>query len=192
MGIKAKATKDGSGQENGLLFGSKIEDGVDVQGSLVASFPGGGLASVRWGMRGYEEETFTISGTRATAVVWPRAHAPTRMEVHFHAGEEAGSKQEYKYGLPEVPQGFTDTNYPNSMGFAFEIEQVSADVAEGKRQSDIYPWEHMLKVSRVLEDARKDMGVHFPFEATPIGGKEGGPQRQGKGKKTKKRGCLRF
>lgn len=152
-------------EENGPLhMVGTAGDGVDVQGALSARFPNDGFASIRWGMRGQEEERFVVSGTKATASIAPSAHAPENMKVVYHAGEKKGKKEEFQYKLPNFPKGFARTNYPNSMGFKYEVDAVSNAIQQGKLECDMYPHSQMQTLANTLEQARKQMGVYYPHE----------------------------
>jgi len=159
--LGVKAVKTGQGLQIMGSYGS----GVDVQGAISARFPCDGFASVRWGLRGIEEERFVVSGTKATATIAPRAHAPEHMVLEYHAGEKAGTSEKFSFPLPDLPEGFSSTNYPNSMGFKYEVDAVSEAIKNKQLECELYTQKHILTLASMLERARKAMGVYYPHES---------------------------
>lgn len=144
---------------SGLGFSPDVKSGVDIQGAISAVFPGNCFASLRWGVRGEEEQNFVVSGTRGMAVLRPPAHAPDSMKVHYKVGDKAGQSEAFNFSLPMPPEVANRTNYPNSMGFVYEINAVSQALHQGRIEVPEYTHDHMQLLAYMLEKSRKQLNI---------------------------------
>lgn len=59
-------------------------------------------------------------------------------------------------------------NHRNSAGLAYQAEEVKKCIKNGKIESDIMPHEDTLKLARLMDKLRSDVGVVFPADLEPV------------------------
>ena len=50
-------------------------------------------------------------------------------------------------------------------GYEYEVEEAARCIKQGLTECPSMPWEETLHVMREMDELRRQMGVHYPFEA---------------------------
>lgn len=167
------------------------ETGVDLQVAMVLSFPptgtvapasdesvtnentpklpGSGVACLSYGMLGESEETTTVVGTKGRLTIETPAHCPTNLKLRVKAEGRgnAATVIEYSFPLPADTDEITKTGgyfYPNSAGFCYEAAAVARCIAAGKTECPQHTLEETLIQIKILDEARKQLGVKSIYE----------------------------
>lgn len=114
--------------------------------------PGDGMLQMTLTGAANTEERAVLQGTRGRIVLDGPAHVPRRVRVIRDVGREEGAdadEEVYDFPLPEDPYGAW--NYPGSIGFAYQIDEVGRALREGRVECESFPWEDSLEVARITD-----------------------------------------
>jgi len=106
------------------------------------------------------EERVVIQGTKGRIIIDPPAHIPSRVTVSYDnaRGGSADDKVDDKGTNVEVfefkpPDDSHETwNYPGSIGFTYEIEDVGNALRRGDKECGLFSHEDSLQVATILEN----------------------------------------
>jgi len=144
-----------------LIFGGEMPqvlsaghlgpEGCDENSSMTLIYSSGRTASLVTHSRvNLPNEAFII-GTKGTLKL---VNFWTAIEmVHADGRTE-------KYPLPTGSRH--PFNFINSANFAFEAEHVRQCLASGAKQSNLLSLDETLTIAKIMEDARKQIGVKYP------------------------------
>jgi len=99
------------------------------------------------------EERVTVQGTHGRIVVDPPAHIPTLVRVHYDEGRGASSSSReeiYHYPLPDDTH--TSWNYPQSIGFTHQIQEVGMALRNGEKECRHFTLRDSVQVASILDD----------------------------------------
>ncbi|MEU6285389.1 Gfo/Idh/MocA family oxidoreductase [Streptomyces sp. NPDC047028] len=128
--------------------GDTAHTGVDGQVSVVVTNDAGAHGVLNTTLFARTPTTATISGTRARLEIEGDFYAPSAVRLIGRSNELLGSY------APALRDG----------GLCFEAAEAARCVAAGKLESDLMPLDETLRVMRVLDRMRSDLGVTFPGE----------------------------
>lgn len=60
-----------------------------------------------------------------------------------------------------LPTAKYETNFINSYGLRYEAEEVRQCILNGKKASELVSHEESLRIARIQDEIRKQVGVHF-------------------------------
>ncbi|NEE36068.1 Gfo/Idh/MocA family oxidoreductase [Streptomyces sp. SID7982] len=128
--------------------GTKAFTGVDGQVSVVATGAGGAHAVLNTTLFGRTPTTASVSGTRA------------RLEIDGHFYGPAAVR------LVGPDHEVLDSFVPGRLdgGLCYEAAEAARCVAAGKLESDLMPLAETVRVMRVLDGIRADLGITYPGE----------------------------
>lgn len=121
------------------------ETGVDEQVAVALGYSGGAVATAYASLIVDSPSEGHVVGTDARVRVHSRINNPHRLDL-FHADQSV-----------EV----IDVPYAGS-GYRFEVEEVHRSLGAGLTESAVMPLSDSLGVMRVLDEARRQIGVEFP------------------------------
>lgn len=81
----------------------------------------------------------------------PSMSAPELSVVRSKAGGNGTSDAAQKFDF-EKP----------GRGFYFEADAVALDIAAGRSQNNLMPWEETLRIMELLDEIRRQGGARFP------------------------------
>ncbi|QTM98216.1 oxidoreductase [Sediminibacillus dalangtanensis] len=122
-----------------------LESGVDGQGSAIFDYPEFNGA-VMYSKIADSYLPSEIQGEKGSILV-DNINTPTRVEIKYKDGTNEDVSR------PQVENGMF-----------YEAEAFVELIKQGKTESDICTLERSLETSRVLEEIRKQSGVHFPAD----------------------------
>lgn len=127
-----------------------LVDGVDAATSMILTFPQGqqGILTSTALFRG-PSAFCRIEGTKGTVVVeGDMASMPGSFTVYPNDG---GDSKTYYFEKP-------------GKGLYWEADAVALDIAAGRKQNDVMPWEETMRVMEIMDEVRKQGGAKFPQE----------------------------
>ncbi|KAL7541579.1 hypothetical protein ACHAWF_006973 [Thalassiosira exigua] len=96
------------------------------------------------------EERCVLQGTRGRIVLDGPFHVPQRLRVLHDQGRGISDEVVYDFPLPDDPYG--EWNYPGSIGFVHQIQEVGRALREGKKECEAFPLEDSLEVAHVVDE----------------------------------------
>lgn len=123
--------------------GTLSDLGIDLGGGATLTYPGGAVASLAWTQVAWSDNRAAVSGDGGRLEIPYRFHEPTGF-THT-VGESTESHALAVTGL----------------GYAHEIEEVSACLVAGRTDSDLLPLDGTIAVMRVLDEIREQLGVSY-------------------------------
>jgi predicted dehydrogenase len=122
------------------------ETGVDEQFTAIFEYESGSAASLSGAIRlGLTNEAF-IFGTKG----------------HIHIPSFLAAKSASLYVNGQDAETFTDDR--ESLGYAFETEEVGRCLRAGLKESEIMPLEESLQIMQLMDDMREQWGLRYPSE----------------------------
>lgn len=124
-------------------------EGVDMEMKAVLSFPNGGVANIH--TSGLEEldQVLIVKGTKGTIKV-----------KHFWCPLEL-IDVDGKAKIWPVPESKVKINFVNSTGLRYEAEEVRKCINAGLLESSDVSHEESLRIARIQDELRKQIGVKF-------------------------------
>ena len=129
-----------------VAAGALTETGVDGQVSVVLSYGERAQAELSTTLWARTPTTSSISGTEGFIRVDADFYEPTSFTLCRRDGRTWRFEQ------------------PIARTFAHEAAEVARRVAEGATESPLMTWEGTLAVQRVMDEARRQIGVVYPGE----------------------------
>jgi predicted dehydrogenase len=122
--------------------GALAETGVDLEESVLLSFPGGGAATMYCSLNCASPGQMRVFGTEGWVDVLPRFHHPATIVLH-----RLGAEPE-TIVAPRI-----------GGGYAHELIEVTECVVAGKKQSDVMPLEDTVAVQDVMGEVARQLGM---------------------------------
>lgn len=104
------------------------------------------------------EERVVIQGTEGRIVIEPPSHVPTTVRLYKDKGR--GLSSEHVFESPLLDDSFTNWNYPGSIGFTHQIQEVGEALLKGERECRHFTLDDSLQVASVLDTILQQ--VHGP------------------------------
>ena len=130
--------------------GSLFPTGVDAEAALLLGYDDGRSAALLTSLRCPLPGSARVLGTEGWIDVLPRFHHPTTIVLHRDGAE------------PE-----TVTRPQTGGGYAHEVAEVVACLAQGRTESAVMPLADSLAVQRVLQQAADALGVAHAEQPVP-------------------------
>jgi len=131
-----------------------LKNGVDhtVAVTIVYKKVDGGTGFLQFYVTGEAntEERIVIQGTRGRITMNSPAHVPQSFKVTVE--KERKNVLEHQYDFPNPDDSFTSWNYPGSIGFTYQIQDVNEALRSGKMELDHYTLNDALQVASILDD----------------------------------------
>lgn len=143
--------------------------GVDVFGNICLRYKENKSAVVSWSGLVTLPEEVTVSGSLGYVRILGPAHCPTKAVVARRSGR-GFEFEEVKEDLPFENGKDCEFNFPNSVGFVYEIEECERAIKGGKLCCEDYTWGESCVTAMVMDRARSEMGLHYPAENGGNGG----------------------
>jgi len=124
------------------------ETGVDEQSALLCEYSGGRFALLDAAVRTLTEHAASVEGTLGRIRIVPKFWRASRIQL-----VAPGDKIVDEFEAPF-----------RASGFEYEIEEVMRCVEAGLIESPIMPHAESLGNMRVLDEARRQVGLKYPFE----------------------------
>ena len=129
--------------------GHRTETGVDASVALTLDYPDPVVAQASCTLKAKTPTTAVICGTGGRIEIDGDFYGPSRARL-LGPGKDAT--------VIEVVDGRV------ANGFQFQIAEVGRCVADGRAQSERMPWDDSRTVIRILDEARRQVGVRYPGE----------------------------
>jgi hypothetical protein len=105
------------------------------------------------------EERVTIQGSAGRIVLDAPAHVPSSVRVFKDAGRGKTTETTYDFCLPDDAWG-APWNYPSSIGFTYEINEVGKALRRGEKQCTQFTWNHSIQLATMIDEIiRQTRGV---------------------------------
>ncbi|MFW5982144.1 MAG: Gfo/Idh/MocA family protein [Halanaerobiaceae bacterium] len=121
---------------------------VDEQTSIILKYKGGQLANLACSVRSNIETGARITGTKGSIYV-PEFLWGNSLELNIFEKE----------GIEEINLPF------ESKGYNYQAQEVMDCLKAGKLESDIMPLDESLKIFKIMDQIRDEIGLKYPFES---------------------------
>jgi len=142
----------------------RVEQGVDIYGSVTLTFPNNKMAIATWHTLVQTEEETIIVGTKGSIKLHSPAHCPIKLTLTRRIDRDNVKTEVFEFPRPTPAPGTTKFNFLGSNGFLYEAIAVQEQIAAGKTESDVLPPEVSLNVIGIIDEARRQIGLKYPFE----------------------------
>ncbi|MDX2052550.1 MAG: Gfo/Idh/MocA family oxidoreductase [Polyangiaceae bacterium] len=122
------------------------ETGVDEQAAILLRYSGGELGVLNSAVRTNTRHVATIYGTEGRVSIGEPFWKSTQVTL------SAGGKEE------------TLTLPFRGNGYEYEADEVQRCVRAGLLASPLVPWDQSLAIAKIMDAARLELGVRYPFE----------------------------
>ena len=129
------------------VAGALAPTGSDLTAALQWSYADGRLAQIYCSAAGYSPYAGLVTGTDGWLRLEERVHHPTRLIISNSAGERVIE------GAPQVGNGY-----------GHQVAEVARCLREGLTESPYVPLDDTVGVLELLDDARHQLGVHYPAD----------------------------
>ncbi|XP_058449113.1 trans-1,2-dihydrobenzene-1,2-diol dehydrogenase-like [Malaya genurostris] len=136
-----------------IAKGQLNEEGVDLEVEAQLKFPNGGIAKMKTSALKKLRNTAIIRGTKGTLTLHDFWCSTELTDID-------GSRKEFP--LPKARHYF---NFPNSCGLRYEAEETRQCINAGKLESVSVPHSESLRIARIQDEIRRQIGVKFPEDA---------------------------
>ena len=134
------------GKEPGKVqAAAHVQDGVDLHTQMSLQYENGAMASITSAIGLQKPETAYVYGTKGY-LKFPTYYGAQGFYLCKDGEETYVSK-------PSLGEGFEE-----------EILEVCSCIREGKCQSDILPVEESIRIIRLMDEVRRQIGVRYPFD----------------------------
>ncbi|XP_058818873.1 trans-1,2-dihydrobenzene-1,2-diol dehydrogenase-like [Topomyia yanbarensis] len=133
-----------------IAKGQLNEEGVDMEVEAVLHFPNGAVAKIKTSALKPLRNTAIIRGTKGSITLHDFWSSTALTDID-------GSRKEFP--LPKARHGF---NFINSCGLRYEAEETRQCINAGKLESLSVPHSESLRIARIQDEIRKQIGVRFP------------------------------
>ncbi len=123
-------------------------DGIDIQNSLLLSYRSGASAQLMSSLVAACTRTGTIAGSKGWLRTGAPLHNPVELTIQPHLGELRVER------FRQVGNGYT-----------YELREATRCIQSGLLESPTMSWDHSLASMRVFDEARRQMGVHYPNDS---------------------------
>jgi len=96
------------------------------------------------------EERVVIQGTEGRIIIDPPAHVPSRISISKDLGRGENDVQVLNFDLPD--DSYTTWNYPGSIGFTYQIQDVNDALHKGYKECPSYTHQDSLQVCTILDE----------------------------------------
>jgi len=125
------------------------ETGADVQTAVLLNYKNGQLVSIISSQISWEVKEAVIFGSDGKIVIHAPWYKPTTMSVHIRDRDP----DVIRYPLNEYN------------GYEYEAMAVMDCIRAGKTECDVVPLDESIKIIRMIDAIRFELGIHYPFEA---------------------------
>ncbi len=122
----------------------KGSTGVDINDSVLLSYPGNLVAHLSFGMQNENQNSAVILGDKGSITLPPMFIAA--QSVTLKSDGETLTKD---YSIDE------------KLGFSYEIEAVSQCILDGKTECEIMPLDETLQLAKLMDGFRDEWGVRY-------------------------------
>jgi hypothetical protein len=138
-----------------------IHNGIDQTVLCNMMFSDGTLSAGQKGMLQFyvtgaanTEERVTIQGSKGRIVLDAPAHVPSKVRVFVDEGRGKTSETVHDFSLPD-DSAFAPWNYPGSIGFTYEIDEVCKALKRGDKQCSQFTWDHSIQLASMIDEIIK-------------------------------------
>lgn len=124
-------------------------EGVDLEMKAVLTFPNGGVAYIRTSALEELDQVAVIRGTKGT-ITLNQFWCPLKLI------DIDGKEKEWP-----LPNSKVEINFINSTGLRYEAEEVRKCINAGQLESSDVSHEESLRIARIQDELRKQIGVKF-------------------------------
>lgn len=128
-----------------------LRDGFDVASTIVLQYPSSGRMGICTStslFKNPSKEFCRIEGAKGHVVTEGAfASKPEAFTVFAKNGDTKGQRHEFPMQSGE--------------GFFWEADAVALDIAAGKLENDIMPWEETIRVLEIMDEVRRQGGARF-------------------------------
>jgi predicted dehydrogenase len=97
------------------------------------------------------EESVTIQGSAGRIVIDSPAHVPSKVRVFRDEGRGKTSEVVHDFPLPDDAWG-APWNYPGSIGFTYEIQEVCKALRNGDKECSQFTWDHSIQLATMIDE----------------------------------------
>ena len=108
------------------------------------------------------EERVVIQGTRGRIVLDSPAHVPDNIRVYYDKGRGSASEEVLKYPLPD--DSHETWNYPRSIGFTYQIQEVNEALRNGEKECRHFTWNDSLQVASILDQVLEQVHGEVSYD----------------------------
>jgi predicted dehydrogenase len=121
------------------------KDSVDVQNTLTLEYPGGAAAQLTSSLSSAGPCMATLGGTAGWIRTGSPLYSPKSLEI---CGLDGSIRVE------EFPE--------ETEGFIHELRETARCIRAGVQESPLMPWAETVQVMQLLDEARQQLGLHYP------------------------------
>jgi predicted dehydrogenase len=129
------------------VAGALAPTGSDLTAALQWGYVDGRVAQIYCSAAGYSPYAGLVTGTDGWLRVEGRVHHPSAITVHSSAGERVVE------AVPVLGHGYTH-----------QVAEVARCLRAGELESPLVPLDDTVGILEVLDDARRQLGVHYPAD----------------------------
>uniref|UniRef100_A0A336MXB9 Trans-1,2-dihydrobenzene-1,2-diol dehydrogenase n=2 Tax=Culicoides sonorensis TaxID=179676 RepID=A0A336MXB9_CULSO len=130
--------------------GKLNSEGVDLEMKAVLKFPNGGVANIHTSGFTEQDQIAVIKGTKGT-IKLNQFWCPLKMT------DVDGNEKEWP-----LPESKVKVNFNNSTGLRYEAEEARKCIKAGLLESPDMTHEESLRIARIQDDLRRQIGVKYP------------------------------
>ncbi|EFC43082.1 dimeric dihydrodiol dehydrogenase [Naegleria gruberi] len=135
-------------------FVNNVDESVECQ----FKFSGNRIGKVSTSINAFLDSSATIHGSLGKIHLGGMHCCPTKLTwTNYSKGHETIELEEPLYGKTE----FSQFNFPNSEGLAYEIEHVIDCLLESKLESEIVSSNVTINTLKIMDKIRSDIGLKF-------------------------------
>ena len=131
-----------------------LSDGIDTATSVLLFYPStGGQGILTSTSLSRTPNVFCrIEGTEGFITIeGESASIPSTFTVYPKIQDDRSTPSGRRYGF--LVPGF---------GLFWEADAVAVDIASGKTENDVMPWEETIRIMEIMDEARRQGGAKFP------------------------------
>eukprot|EP00816_Leptocylindrus_hargravesii_P000666 CAMPEP_0196828054 /NCGR_PEP_ID=MMETSP1362-20130617/94478_1 /TAXON_ID=163516 /ORGANISM="Leptocylindrus danicus, Strain CCMP1856" /LENGTH=360 /DNA_ID=CAMNT_0042208715 /DNA_START=43 /DNA_END=1125 /DNA_ORIENTATION=+ len=102
------------------------------------------------------EERTMIQGTKGRITITPPAHTPSNISVNYDIGRGESRQDFHDYPLPD--DSWAQWNYPRSIGFAYQIQEVNECIRNDLKESEHFTLDDSLQLAFIMDEILEQIG----------------------------------
>lgn len=96
------------------------------------------------------EERVVIQGTKGRIVLGPPSHVPSQFTIELDTGRGFSNSKSYQSPLPN--DSYTTWNYPGSIGFTYQIQDVNDALRRDLKECPSFTHKDSLQLAMILHE----------------------------------------
>lgn len=146
---------------DGVAAVGEMLRGVDYSAASSVQFRRGGdrgLCNLLYTGAANTNEEVVITGATGFVKVHGPAHCPTKLSVTSVGSRTSSETVDYEFPLPAYARSH-DWNYPGSIGFAYQAEEVAKALREGRVDSALWTHEDATQSAELVDEMKRQVAA---------------------------------